>query len=108
MPVDSNPQAVGIFDALEATAPVPGTLRLRVGPLPLELGFAALVGPVGIHTLRERDDLDRVHHIREMNPQVALATLSVGYASAIVPPVPSSDEEGLDRTPKTASCSGPA
>ena len=80
-----HPQAVGMFDAPETTAPAPGGLRLRVGPLPLEPGFAALVGPVGIHALRGRDDLDRVRLIREMNPQVALASLSSRYASAIVP-----------------------
>ena len=98
-----HPQAVGIFDTPEATAPMPGALRLRVGSLPLEPGFAALVGPVGIHALRERDDLDRVRRIREMNPQVALASLSSRYASAIVPPAPSFDEGGSDHTPKTAT-----
>ena len=97
-----HPQAVGIFDAPEATAPVPGALRLRVGPLPIEPGFAALVGPVGIHTLREHDDLDRVQRIREMNPQVALASLSSRYARAVVPLAPLSDETGLDRRPETA------
>ena len=91
-----HPQAVGMFDAPETTATAPGGLRLRVGPLPLEPGFAALVGPVG----RGRDDLDRVRLIREMNPQVALASLSSRYGSAIVPPAPLSDEADLDHTPK--------
>ena len=83
-------------------APVPGALRLRVGRRPIEPGFAALVGPVGIHALRERDDLDGVRRIRELNPQVALASLSSRYASALVPPTPLSDEASLDHAPRTA------
>ena len=96
-----HPQAVPIVEAPETTAPVPGALRLRVGRRPIETGFAALVGPVGLHALRERDDLDGVRRIRELNPQVALVSLSSRYASAIVPPTPLSDEASLDHAPRT-------
>ena len=79
-----HPQAVHIFENPETVAPVPGELRLRVGRHPLEPGFAALVGPVGIHAVRDRDDLDRVHQLRELNTPAALASLSSRYARTMI------------------------
>ena len=61
-----------------------GDMWLRVGDRPLDPGFAAILGPVGIHPLRGRQDLDRVRLIRDLTPNVALASLSSRYASTIL------------------------
>ena len=91
-----HPRAAQMLENQKTVASVPGELQLRVGRRTLEPGFAALVGPVGVQALRDRDDLDWVHRIRELNPHVALASLSSQYASAFISRAPGSDEAGLD------------
>ena len=63
-----HPEAVPILDVPEPTAPIPGEMRLRIGLHTMEPGFAAVVGPVGFHTLRNSDDIDRIRRIRELTP----------------------------------------
>jgi hypothetical protein len=46
--------------------------------------ISAVLGPIGIYPLRSTDDLDRVRLIRELTPNVALASLSSHYASTIL------------------------
>jgi len=76
----------GAMDTVSARPPsprLPGDIWLRVGDRPVAPGFAAVLGPVGIYPLRSKDDLDRVRLIRELTPNVALASLSSRYASTI-------------------------
>ena len=89
--------------AEDTAAPARGALRLRVGPRPLEHGYAALVGPVGIHPLREPSDLEVVRRIRELNPNIALASLSTRYAkTAITGPGSPDDAEPEPRSKPAA------
>ena len=53
----------------------------------LEPGFAAVLGPIGSYPLRVRSDLDRVRLIREMTPNIALASLFSRYAAGIIRPL---------------------
>ena len=72
---------------------VPGDLWLRVGDRPVDPGFAAVLGPIGSHPLRGRNDLDQVRLIRELTPNVTLASLSSRYAGTIM-----RDPHGFDAT----------
>ena len=75
--------AIDTVNAQPPSPRLPGDIWLRVGDRPVDPGFAAVLGPVGIHPLRRNDDLDRVRLIREVTPNVALASLSSHYASTI-------------------------
>ena len=66
------------------TERLPGEIGLRVNGRSLEPGVAAVVGPVGLHPLRGREDLEYVRRIRERIPNVALASLSSRYAGETV------------------------
>jgi len=83
-----HPGAVRALDrALDDGAPterLPGEIGLRVNGRSLEPGVAAVVGPVGLHPLRGKEDLEYVRRIRELTPNVALASLSSRYAIATV------------------------
>lgn len=76
-------EAMQTVNARPPSLRLPGDMWLRVGDQPIDPGFAAMLGPVGIYPLRGRDDLDRVRLIRELAPDVALASLSSRYASTI-------------------------
>ena len=65
---------------------LPGDVSLRIGGRAIEPGFAAVLGPIGSYPLRASSDLDRVSLIREMTPNIALASLSSRYAAAIIQP----------------------
>ena len=81
---------------------LPGDMWLRVGDQPVDPGFAAVLGPVGIYPLRGRDDLDRVRLIRELTPNVAFASLSSRYASTIFRDPPAYGEGMSDEAVKPA------
>ena len=76
-------EAVQTVNVRPPSSRLPGDMWLRVGDQPIDSGFAAMLGPVGIYPLRGREDLDRVRLIRELTPNVALASLSSRYASTI-------------------------
>ena len=74
-------------DTLGVEAPsrrLPGDLWLRIGDRPIEPGYAAVLGPIGSYPLRGGVDLDLVRLIRELTPNVALASLSRQYVSTII------------------------
>ncbi len=61
----------------------PRSLRIRVGDRNLEPGFAALVGPFGVHPLRRANDLMRMSLARDLNLNIAVASLSSRYVMAV-------------------------
>lgn len=61
----------------------PRSTRIRVGERNLELGFAALVGPFGVHPLRRANDLMRMSIGRDLNLNIAVASLSSRYVTAV-------------------------
>ena len=73
-------EAVGMLDGTELAGRVTGALRIGIGDRDLEPGFAALVWPGGVETLRRREDIERVRVIRDMISNVAVVTLSSRYA----------------------------
>ena len=77
-------ESVQSLNMIEPKERMPGETRLVVGDRAIEPGLAALVGPVGILPLHDRDDLEFVHRIRELSPRIAFASLSSRYASTIV------------------------
>ena len=96
-------QAARVLMAGDTLAPARGALHLRVGSRALDHGYAALVGPVGIHPLRNPDDLDAARRIRELNPNVALASLSTDYAdTATTGPASPEDAEPEHRSKRVA------
>lgn len=92
-------------DTLGVEAPsrrLPGDLWLRIGDRPIEPGYAAVLGPIGSYPLRGGVDLDLVRLIRELTPNVALASLSRQYVSTIIRDPRALDDGDLRDTPKTA------
>ena len=100
-------KGLGHLGAVEApTVPGPsrrlqGDLSLRVGDRRVERGFAAVLGPIGRLPLRTGEDLDRVRLIRDVTPNVALASLSSRYASTIIAEPRGFDEGELRDTLNT-------
>ena len=77
-------ESVQLLNMIEPEDRIPGEMSLVVGDRAIEPGFAALLGPLGILPLHDRDDFELVHRLRELSPGVAFASLSSRYASAIV------------------------
>ena len=92
-------------DTLSVDTPstrLPGDVSLHIGGRAIEPGFAAVLGPIGFYPLRARSDLDRVRLIREMTPNIALASLSSRYAAAIIrPPHRFEDDEQFAESEST-------
>ena len=76
-------EAVETVNLRPPSARLPGDVWLRVGDQSVDPGFAAVLGPFGIFPLRGSADLDLLRLIRELTPNVALASLSSKYASTI-------------------------
>ena len=95
-------EAVQTLNVPEPSRRIPGDLWLRVGERLIEPGFAAVLGPIGIHPLRRRDDLDRVRRIRELSLDIAVASLSSRYARMFVGGSDSFDEGELGLAHKAA------
>ena len=68
-------------------------MALLIGGRYIEPGYAAVLGPIGLLSLRVRDDVDRVRRIREISPEVAVASLSSRYASTILKEPRAFDED---------------
>ena len=80
-----HPDAVERLDSPDTTIPIAAELPLLVGGQPIEAGFSAALGPIGIVPLRERADLEWVHRMRDLNVHLALASLSGRYLRTISP-----------------------
>jgi len=80
-----HPEAVGALDEGVTAGRLPGDIGLRVGEQRLDFGFAAVLGPGGLHPLRGREDLEYVRRVRELTPNVALVSLSSRYAGETDP-----------------------
>ena len=72
-----------ILDDTNSFHGIPGVLRLRVGEQVLEPGFAAMVGPFGVHPMRRKNDLLQVLRAHELNLNFSVASLSSRYANAV-------------------------
>ena len=94
-----HPEAVPLLDDPEPRAPFRGEIQLRVGHRSMEPGFAAVVGPVGVHPLRNSDDLDLARRLREATPEVAFASLSSKYAYTVMRAPDAFDEVTRVRDP---------
>ena len=68
----------------------------------VEPGFAAVLRPIGIHSLRSRDDLNQIRLIRGLAPNIAIASLSSLYASTIIRDPSGFDEAQLRDASKSA------
>ena len=102
-----HPEAVQTLNGSAPSRRLPRDLQIRSGGQYLEPGFSALVGPIGLHPLRNVEDLDRVRRIRDLSPNVALASLSSRYASTIsLEPNWSDDEEVRDSHVKHPESAG--
>ena len=58
---------------------VPGDLWIRVGDQDLDPGFAAMVSPFGVRPLRDENDLLQVRQARNLDFNIAVASLSSRY-----------------------------
>ena len=79
-----HPEAAEVVNAVAPTSRLSGDIGLLIGDRHIEPGFAAVLGPIGLLSLRGRDDLDQLRRIREVNPDVAVASFSTRYASTIL------------------------
>ena len=66
---------------LEPSDRAPGDIRIRVGARVLEPGFAATVGPFGVQPIRGENDLEQARMALDLNLNIAVASLSSGYAT---------------------------
>lgn len=92
-------EAVPLLDDSVPSASFRGEVRLRVGHRTMEPGFAAVVGPIGVHPLRSADDFGLVRRIREVAPEVAFASLSSKYAYTVMRASDAFDEVTRVRDP---------
>ena len=67
-------------DALAYSA-FPPEVRIRVGREVLEAGWAAAIGPFGIQPIRDGDNIAQLEGVREVNANVAIASLSSDYVT---------------------------
>ena len=79
-----HPEAVDTVNMPEGIARPSGVLELKVGERPIESGFAAAFGPVGVYPLHGTDDVEQLRQIRGRTPDMAIASLSSRYVSALV------------------------
>ena len=78
---------IEVVEAMDAPDQnLPGGLALRVGNHRIEPGFAAVLGPIGIHPLHSENDLDLVRVIREFTPNIVLVLVSLSrqYVNTII------------------------
>ena len=95
-------ESVQSLNMIEPEERMPGEISLVVGDHAIQPGFAALLGPLGILPLHDRDDLEFVHRLRELTPGIAFASLSSRYASTIVHRPLELEESALARTSEDA------
>lgn len=72
-----------VMGGSEALERVPGYLRIRIGDQDIDPGFAAMVSPFGVDPLRDENDLLRVGRIRDLDLNVAVASLSGRYVRTV-------------------------
>lgn len=65
-------------DGLASTVPFP-EVQIRVGGEVLESGLAAAIGPFGVRPIRDGNDVAQLEGVRELNPNVVVASLSSSY-----------------------------
>ena len=95
-------ESVQSLNMIEPEKRMPDEIRVVVGDRAIEPGFAALLGPLGILPLHDRDDLELVHRLRELSPRIAFASLSSRYVSTIVHRPLEFEEFALARTSEDA------
>ena len=92
-------QAVEALNAMEPPSRIAGELQIRSGNRELEPGLVAAIGPFGVRLLRNGDDIVRLERVRELNPNVALASLSSRYVRAVSQDADWSGEEEVEARP---------
>ena len=75
---------VGTRMALQPTRYGYRLLELQVGGLRIEPGYAAVLGPFGVHPLRDHDDVLLLRHALRLEMPVAIASLSEQYVNVVV------------------------
>ena len=77
-------QASGDFlDDATPSERIRGDLWIRVGNWDIDPGFAAMVSPFGVYPLRDENDLLRVDRIRDLDFDIAVASLSSRYIETV-------------------------
>ena len=76
-----HPGSAQALDVAEQPIYRPEFPQLRIGDQWLEPGFAAMVGPFGVHPLRTREDRSLLLQLRDLNLNYAVASLSHSYIS---------------------------
>lgn len=92
-------QAVEALNAMEPPSRIAGELQIRAGNRELEPGLVVAIGPFGVRLLRNGDDIVRLERVRELNPNVALASLSSRYVRAVSQDADWSGEEEVEARP---------
>ena len=72
-----------IPDDIGPSMPSP-EVQIRVGSETLETGLAAAIGPFGVQPIRDVNDVAQLEGIREVNANVAVASLSGGYIANVL------------------------
>ena len=71
-------------DDLGGSVPHP-EVQIRIGSEILEPGLGAAIGPFGIQPIRNANDVAQLEGVREVNANVAVASLSSGYIKNALP-----------------------
>ena len=77
-------EAVDTVNMPEGITRPSSVLELQVGNQPIEPGFAAAFGPIGVYALRGADDVTQLRDLRTRTPDIAIASLSSQYVRTIV------------------------
>ena len=71
------------LDDGELSERVPGDLRIRISGQDIDPGFAAMVSPFGVYPLHGENDLPLVRQIRDLDLNIAVASLSSRYVITV-------------------------
>ena len=77
-------EAVDTVNMPEGITRPSSVLELQVGNQPIEPGFAAAFGPIGVYALRGAHDVKQLRDLRTRTPDIAIASLSSQYVRTIV------------------------
>ena len=71
------------LDEGELSERVPGDLQIHIGDQAIDPGFAAMVSPFGVYPLHGENDLPLVRQIRDLDLNIAVASLSSRYVITV-------------------------
>ena len=94
-------EAIEVTNVAHASTSIPSELRVRAASFDLGAGLVAAVGPFGVRPLSNGDDVAQLERVRELNPNVVVASLSSRYITAVSRDMSQPDEEmekGIETT----------